>query len=429
MINFLKAETSPISPWSRSAIVFACVTLALAACQPSTDQEKSKLINHRSVTAQDAQASSSGLSELALLGKKLFFDPALSGSGKMSCATCHDPANAYGPPNNLAVQLGGADLKTQGLRAVPSLRYVLNRTPFWSKQFVSNPVERLIETDSPPVGGLTWDGRFNTLHEQASAPLLAANEMANESPNSVISKVAKSAYATDFAHAFGQNVWQDPARAFNGLLLAIERFELEDASFHPYTSKFDQTLKGQATLSASELKGLQLFSAPDKGNCASCHLAVSGADHSAPLFTDFSFSALGAPRNPQIIANRNRQFYDLGLCGPSRIDQQKKHEYCGMFKTPGLRNVANRRVFMHNGVFNDLESVVRFYVERDTKPEKWYPKNSDGSVNKFNDLPVNLRSNVDTLDVPLNRKKSDSPALSDEEIKDVVAFLKTLSDQ
>src|SRR5689334_19537019 len=64
--------------------------------------------------------------ELASLGRKLFFDRSLSASHRMACASCHDPAHAYGPPNARAVQLGGKDMRTQGQRAVPSLRYLQN---------------------------------------------------------------------------------------------------------------------------------------------------------------------------------------------------------------------------------------------------------------------------------------------------------------
>jgi cytochrome c peroxidase len=187
-------------------------------------------------------------------------------------------------------------------------------------------------------------------------------------------------------------------------------------------------MKGNAAFTPQELRGLKLFADPDKGNCAACHLADPGADHSPPLFTDFSFSALGVPRNKSIAANRDPRFYDLGLCGPVRSDQINQQEFCGMFKTPTLRNVATRAVFMHNGRFTDLESAVQFYVERDTNPERWYPKDAAGKVDKFNDLPKQLRRHVDIFDAPLNRKPSDAPALNSAEIKDVVAFLGTLSD-
>jgi len=68
----------------------------------------------------------------------------------MSCATCHSPTHAYGPPNGLAVQLGGPALDRQGARSVPSLRYDLNRTPIWNKEFIANPAERTLEGEEPP---------------------------------------------------------------------------------------------------------------------------------------------------------------------------------------------------------------------------------------------------------------------------------------
>jgi cytochrome c peroxidase len=95
---------------------------------------------------------------------------------------------------------------------------------------------------------------------------------------------------------------------------------------------------------------------------------------------------------------------------------------------PTLRNVAPRKVFFHNGFFKSLRDVVSFYVRRDTNPEEWYPVGPDGSVQKFNDLPVAYRGNVNTSEVPYNRQPGMAPALSNDEIEDVVRFLGTLSD-
>ncbi|NML99914.1 cytochrome-c peroxidase, partial [Paraburkholderia sp. RP-4-7] len=178
-------------------------------------------------------------SDAAALGKLMFFDASLSASGKMSCASCHSPSHAYGPPNGLAAQLGGPDMRSQGTRAVPSLRYVLNRTPMWSHAQAASMSERLSETDNAPVGGFGWDGRFNRLHDQASFPLLNPNEMANKDPAAVLAKLEHAPYAARFKEVFGQNIFTDPNKAFTQAMYAIERFELEDPSFHPYTSKFD----------------------------------------------------------------------------------------------------------------------------------------------------------------------------------------------
>ncbi|HWB32917.1 MAG TPA: cytochrome c peroxidase, partial [Acidobacteriaceae bacterium] len=400
--------------------------LMLAAGFPATNR------NTASVYAAQAETTAkvpAGASALRALGRKIFFDATLSASGRMSCATCHSPSHAYGPPNGLAVQLGGPDLDRQGPRAVPSLRYDLNRTPVWSKEFVSNPAERILEGNEPPAGGFGWDGRFNSLHDQATFPLLAPNEMANAGPADVVAKLRKAAYADEFRKAFGPQIFDHPAEAFADMLAALERFELEDQSFHPYTSKYDDYLDGKVKLSAQEMRGLALFDDPRRGNCASCHLDRKGVDGSHPLFTDYQFEALGVPRNPEILANASPDYYDMGLCGPLRTDQRKERAYCGLFKTPTLRNVAIRHVFFHNGRFHTLKEALRFYVQRDTNPELWYPTSPSGAVDKFNDLPPQLRANVDVIDEPLTRKRGEAPAWSDAEIDDVTAFLQTLTDR
>jgi cytochrome c peroxidase len=381
-------------------------------------------------------ASSSGLSaraagspNLVAIGKKIFFDPSLSASGKLSCATCHDPNHAYGPPNGLAAQLGGSAMDRQGPRAVPSLRYVLNRTPVWNKQFVSNPAERILEGEEPPTGGFGWDGRFNTLHDQHTFPLLSPNEMANKSPAEVVAKLRRAPYAKEIEQAFGPTIFDDPQKAMTTILTAVERFELEDRSFHPFTSRYDDYLGGKISLTAQERHGLELFDDPKRGNCSTCHLDQKGADGSHPIFTDYQFEALGVPRNPEIQANASKDYFDLGLCGPLRTDQAKETKYCGLFKTPTLRNVAARGVFFHNGRFHTLKKALQFYVQRDTDPKSWYPVSTSAQIEKFDDLPPQLRRNVDAIDEPLTRKLADQPAWTDAEINDVIAFLQTLTDR
>ena len=84
-------------------------------------------------------------------------------------------------------------------------------------------------------------------------------------------------------------------------------------------------------------------------------------------------------------------------------------------------------MYLHNGVFNSLSDVVRFYAERDTQPQKWYPRATDGSTLKFNDLPEVYRANLD-VQAPFDRHAGDAPALSDADIADIVTFLRTLND-
>lgn len=362
---------------------------------------------------------------MAELGRLAFFDPSLSASRRQSCASCHDPAHAYGPPNALAVQRGGADLQGYGTRAVPSLRY-LRRTPIWFKTYVGNPRERLTDTDNVPVGGFTWDGRFDTMAEQAAFPLLAANEMANASAEAVTRSLSRSAYADQFRSVFGADIFTRPADALAALGQALQRFQLDDPSFQPYSSKFDAVLDGKARFTAQEQRGFELFRDRKRGNCAACHPVQMGANGAHPLLTDFSFEALGVPRNPEIPANADPAYYDLGLCGPVRTDQRDQKSWCGLFKTPSLRNVATRGAFFHNGRFHTLEAALRFYVQRDARPAQWYP-HPDGPQ-RYDDLPPALQDNVDHINPPLTQRKGDAPVWNAAEIGAVLAFLATLCD-
>ena len=361
-------------------------------------------------------------SALAALGAQLFSDPALSASGKVACATCHDPKHDFGPANTQAVQRGGADGRSFGVRAVPSLKYTQNTPPF-TEHFVDDDGDDSV--DQGPAGGRTWDGRAQSFHDQARLPLFSSFEMANKDSEAVIAKV-QAGYAAQFRAVFGDKVFDDKSLAFKGVLMALEAYQQSPADFYPYSSKYDAYLKKEATLSAQELRGLAAFNDTERGNCARCHPSakVKGA---LPQFTDFGFAALGAPRNAAIPVNADRRYYDLGLCGPLRTDLRDRHEYCGLFRTPTLRNVARRPVYLHNGVFHSLSEVVRFYAERDTKPEKWYPRASDGRILKFDDLPAAYVANLDTQP-PFDRRAGDAPALSDQDIEDIVAFLQTLSD-
>jgi cytochrome c peroxidase len=360
---------------------------------------------------------------MTALGRAMFFDRSLSASGKLACATCHDPARGYAPANGLPVQRGGPDTHRAGVRAVMSLRYTQNIPPFTEHYFDDEGDDSI---DQGPAGGRTWDGRAQSAHDQARLPLLSPYEMANASPDEVVAKVRRASYAPQFRETFGKTVFAAGALAFKGVLLALETFQQSAAEFYPYSSKYDAFLRHEASLTGDELRGLTAFNDPAKGNCARCHPSAvrNGA---FPQFTDFGYAGVGAPRNLAIPANEDPHYYDLGLCGPLRTDLRDREEYCGLFRTPSLRNVALRRVFFHNGVFHRLEDVVRFYAERDTQPQKWYPRAPDGGVLKFDDLPPQYRRNVDTR-APFDRHTGDPPAMSDADIRNIVAFLNALTD-
>lgn len=367
-------------------------------------------------TALTSPAEGSSLNQVAALGELIFKDQSLSASGKQSCASCHDPSNAHAQTNDLSVQLGGPNGDIPGFRAVPSLRYLSFAPAFFFAK------------DGTPTGGFNRDGRAQTLAEQGHRPFLAPHEMANKDAAEVISRLKQASYAEQFRKVFGADIFDRPDDAFERATFALQQYQKEDPSFHPFDSKYDAFLAGKVQLTAAEQRGLALFNNPAKGNCAACHISARSADGTPPLFTDFTYDNIGVPRNMTIPATADPAYFDLGLCGPDRTDLASRTDLCGAFKVPTLRNVATRKVFFHNGVFHSLRDALRFYVRRDTNPEEWYPAGPDGTVVKFNDVPAAMRGNVNTSEAPYNRQQGMAPALSNDEIEDMIRFLNTLTD-
>lgn len=363
---------------------------------------------------------------LDALGRKLFADPSLSASGRLACATCHDPRFAYGPSNSLDVQWGGKTMREPGLRAVPSLKY-LQAVPQFAEHYYESDDEGDSSVDNGPTGGLTWDGRVDRRRDQARQPLLSPFEMANDGAADVVAKVREAGHSDEMRRIFGDAIFDDSERAFAGVVEALEVYQQNAAEFYPYSSRYDAYLAGRAQLSPQEKRGLTLFNDPAKGNCANCHRSAPGNDGTPPQFTDYGLIAIGVPRNRNIAANADPNFYDLGACGPLRSDLAGRGEFCGLFRTPSLRNVARRKTFFHNGAVHSLRDAVAFYVERDTNPGKWYPRDPDGKVRKYDDVPAQYHRNINS-EPPFGRRNADQPALSASEIDDIVALLKTLSD-
>ena len=225
-------------------------------------------------------------------------------------------------------------------------------------------------------------------------------------------------FARVFGTPTGGDVFEHPDAVVRGLTLALEAYQRTAPEFHPFSSKYDAFLQGKTTLSAQERRGLALFDDPEKGNCANCHPDTTSPRGAPPAFTDFGHVAIGVPRNRALASNRDPTHFDLGLCGPDRTDLARHSDFCGAFITPTLRNVATRRSFFHNGVFHSLREVMAwFYVQRDTQPARWYPRNADGSVRKFDDLPPQYRDNVNA-EVPFKPTDAHRPRLNAREIDD-----------
>jgi cytochrome c peroxidase len=385
-----------------------------------------------------------GLSAVAQVGRAIFFDSALSASGHVSCASCHDPAHAYGPPTAQLQPRAATPPHGGAVRSVPSLRY-LDRVPHFSigpeasdadafnlaqqiaqaggRDHATKRVGTSTDTALVPRGGLFRDGRAATLQDQAMGPMTGVGEMGNRDVEAVAARLRSAPYFTQLRRLFGTGITASPQRLSDEALFALGRFEIEDSSFHPYDSKYDRYLEGHAALSPEEQRGLAAFDDPARGNCAACHLDRPDGDGRPPAFTDDEYEALGPPRNRNIPANRDSLHYDLGLCGPVRIDLAAATEYCGMFRTPSLRNIATRHVFFHNGAFSTLEQVLTFYNQRDIAPDRVY-----GAGRRFDDVPARFRSNVDTVDPPFTHHSGDRPPMSARDIADIIAFLRTLTD-
>ncbi len=207
-----------------------------------------------------------------------------------------------------------------------------------------------------------------------SQPFITAFEMANADAAAVIAKLIERPYLAEFTALYGSAVLERSGRCSAAHGAAIAAYESEDTEFHPFSSKYDFWLKGQAALTAQEQRGLAAFNDPSKGNCAACHPSTSGDGVTPALFTDFSFDNLGVPRNADIPANNAatapaytpvdsddgiHTYYDLGICGPLRDNGKLNLSgICGQFKVPTLRNIAVTAPYFHNGQFPTLNKAI-----------------------------------------------------------------------
>jgi cytochrome c peroxidase len=331
-----------------------------------------------------------------VVGKLIYFDTNLSEPAGQSCGSCHSPDTGFAEPHQALPVSRGANPALVGGRNAPSAAYAAFSPPF-----------HFDEAEGLYVGGQFWDGRAVDLAEQAKGPFLNPVEMGNADEAAVIAKIAASDYADLFEVIYGEGIFDDPMVAYDKVAEAIAAYESSD-EVNRFTSKYDHYLRGEAALTEQELRGLELFEAEDKGNCAACHPSQRGEDGSPPLFTDFTYDNLGVPKNP------DNPFYDLPPAfnpdGAAFVDRGlgaivEDAAEDGKLKVPTLRNIALTGPYMHNGVFTALEDVVRFYDTRDTGD--W--------------APPEVATNV-------NRDELGDLGLTDEETADIVAFMLTLTD-
>lgn len=249
--------------------------------------------------------------EKVALGKVLFDDPILSGSGQIACSNCHNPELGWGD----GVRTSFGHERQRGVRNAPTLIGVAHRQSFF------------------------WDGRAVTLEEQAKGPIANPVEM-NADPAEIEARLNRHGdYPARFASVFGTG----PV-TIDQVAMALAAFE---RTIKPRRSKWDRALElGTRVLSDQELSGLHLFRT--QAGCANCH--------NGPLFSDEKFHNLGLN-----FYGRPRQ--DLG-----RYAVTGKAEDVGAFRTPTLRSVGVTGPYMHDGLFPNLEGLVNFYNEGGARP-------------------------------------------------------------
>ena len=353
------------------------------------------------------------------VGQSIFLDATLSNPPGTSCASCHDPDTAFSGNNGSDSGVArGSRPGHFARRNAPSVMYMKYVPPF---HFALEDDDDVAES---PFGGLTWSGRADTVAEFARLPLFDADEMNNASEAEIARKLRAAPYAADLAREF-PGALETPASAMKAFGEALQAF-LTSETMSPFTSKFDDFLRGKVQLSPLEMKGLAAFENRAKGACNHCHLMYEHSNRpESSLFTTYAYDAVGVPRNRAIAANADPKRYDLGLCERTQKKVPSSDaKWCGSFRIPSLRNVAVRQRFMHNGAFSKLRDVVAFYATRSTNPDRWYPHGA-----KFDDMPDRYRGNVNTLSFPYNRREGDPPAMDDADIDAIVAFLQTLTDE
>lgn len=272
------------------------VSVAAEAIKPSEDDIK----NFLRPMEVPQPADNLSTPERVELGKFLFFDPRLSGSKWISCATCHNPALGWSDGLPTAIGHGMQVLH----RSTPT---ILNGA-YQQWQF--------------------WDGRAATLEQQALGPIVAEPEMAGNLANlpKELGDIPKYKQMFDAAYP-GQGITNDT------IAKAIAAFERTIVS---QDSAFDRWLKGKDTaMSDAAKRGFVVFKG--KANCAACHSGFN--------FTDNGFHNIGLPDN-----------HDEGRFLIKKVKVMK-----GAFKTPTLRDVALTPPYMHNGQYKTLEEVVEHY--------------------------------------------------------------------
>lgn len=355
-----------------------------------------------------ASASATAGDDLAALGEALFFDTNLSLNRTQSCATCHNPAAAFTDSrqnaSGRAVSLGD-DGRSLGDRNAPSITYAALIPPFGRDE------------TGVYAGGAFYDGRARDLVDQAGQPFTNPLEMNLPDEGTVVARVAENpAHVEVLRRHFGAEIFDDSDAAFRAITESIVAFE-RTPQFAPFDSKYDRFLRGEYQLTAEEELGRKLFYSR-VFNCHSCHLIDQREMVQGMAFTTHRYHNIGVPANESVreLNGLGAGHRDMGLLESPAIDDPAE---AGKFKVPTLRNVAVTAPYMHNGVFEKLETVIVFY-------NKFILANAESQTNPETGEPWGEAEVPETIDLEL---LEEGQPVSPLQVRPLVTFLETLTDQ
>lgn len=365
------------------------------------------------------------------LGELIFHDENLSLNRNQACASCHNGPGFVDQgkvvSNGSATNPETGALFTGSLNA-PSVGYAAYSPKFkWDQKL------------NAYVGGLFWNGRAKDLAEQAQQPILNPVEMAMPDVLEVVNRLSENdTYRQLFHEVYGIKLpLKKPSDnvvngVFKNMAKAIAAYE-QNEEFSKFNSKFDYVLVGMTSFTPEEQLGLDVFNDPAKGNCAVCHTSDATLDKKGriivpPLFTNFSYENIGAPRNLRIPGNPEP---DLGLGGRADIQKHDKHgSQIGKHKVMSLRNVAVTAPYGHNGVFTSLTMIVHFYNTRDVLPNTYLKNgvvtectNIAGSPSPFPNTCWPVPEVSENMSIQFGNL-----GLTTEEKAALIAFMNTLTD-
>ena len=354
-------------------------------------------------------SKSEGDKQKIQLGQQLYFDQNLSLNRTQSCATCHAPEHGFvdqqQTPFEGAVSLGDDGISF-GDRSAPTAAYA-NQIPVFHQR-----------KDGEYIGGQFWDGREDDLKGQAGGPPLNPIEMGMPDKAAVLARIKENeTYLTNFKKVYGQHVLNSPEAAYLAIAESIAAFEKTDF-FSSFDSKYDRHLKGEYELTEQEDLGMTLFFSEQFSNCNHCHQLNSRPATAKETFSDYTYHNIGVPVNIAVRKYNNSPegYRDLGLYNHPDVDNP---ETIGKFKVPTLRNVAVTGPYMHNGVFQELETVMAFYNKYNTKNKKRQINPETAESWAAPEISENI--SLDEL--------QSGPALDDKRIDAIVSFLKLLTDK